>query len=135
MAQNNYLRHLLKSVTISVLIAFSVAVTPLHELFFIPQMLEHFEEHSKSENLTFLEFLNLHYFSGNDHQHANNSHEHLPFKLHHFQGSTPGIFNLNVQENLFVEHLLSNNTVEFLVRNMDILDSDLVQNVFHPPRN
>ena len=55
----------------------------LHQLMKLPSLLEHYAEHrSADQQLSFANFLNLHYFNQ---EHSANSHNHdsrLPFKAH-----------------------------------------------------
>jgi len=55
----------------------------LHDLIKVPRLIEHYQQHkTKSADVSFLNFLNLHYGSGADRhdQEDREEHEDLPFK-------------------------------------------------------
>lgn len=73
-----------KLIPILFLSIYVVSVTELHELFKLPQLVEHFIEHkSEDKKTTFLDFLVLHYSDSN---HSDEDTQ-LPFKSHHDCGN------------------------------------------------
>ena len=73
-----------KLIPILFLSIYLVSVTELHELFKLPQLVEHFMEHKSEDNkTTFLDFLVMHY-SDSDHANQDGPEDtKLPFKSHH----------------------------------------------------
>lgn len=62
------------------LFSFLSSITELHEVFKLPELLKHFATHqSKSPDLTFIEFLGIHY-SSEEESKSRTEHENLPFK-------------------------------------------------------
>lgn len=79
-----YLCVVRKLLPIFLLSVYLVSVTELHELFKLPQLVEHFIEHKvEDKGTTFLDFLVLHYSSSDDGE----EHSELPFKAHHDNGN------------------------------------------------
>ena len=74
-----------KLLPIFLLSIYLVSVTELHELFKLPQLVEHFIEHkAEDKQTTFLDFLVLHYSNSDD----GGEHSNLPFKAHHDNGNS-----------------------------------------------
>ncbi|MFN8309904.1 MAG: hypothetical protein U0T73_08070 [Chitinophagales bacterium] len=70
-----------KVVVATLLFVFLSADTSFGQLLRLPALLHHYREHSQSDHLTFLEFLQLHYSTNNNHpSDPHHDHEKLPFK-------------------------------------------------------
>lgn len=54
-----------------------------HDWVHLPRLWHHYQEHrAEQDGLSFIDFLTMHY-AVRDHQHADRSHEDLPFQAHH----------------------------------------------------
>ena len=77
---NSYFYKIKKLLSISLLSLYLVSATELHQLLKLPILIEHFNEHKAKDNeLSFLDFLSLHYNQEFDHDNTDNK---LPFKSH-----------------------------------------------------
>ena len=73
-----------KVLPIFLLSIYLVSVTELHELFKLPQLVEHFIEHKSEDNKTSLvDFLVMHYANADDGDGDKSKDMQLPFKSHH----------------------------------------------------
>ena len=124
-----------KLVAILFLSIYLISTTELHQLAKIPLLIEHFEEHQQQNNqLTFFDFLNLHY-SGEEKIDADHEKDmKLPFKSHDGCISTfiaanipPSFSNLVLKE--FSESILS-----FPSREDCFLSSNYLSSIWQPPK-
>jgi len=125
---------MLKWVSIGLLICFVVETTSLKELWYLPELLEHFQEHSRESGMNFTEFVYRHYVAEKTHSHPNNNHENLPFKLHHVSFACMGAISIyppTEMESPAPPVVINESLIH---HNSDIPDWDLIQNVFHPPK-
>ena len=77
-----------KLAAIFLLLNFLFASTEAHQLLKLPLVFEHYAEHRKEDrNMSFLEFLVMHYLSGSPRDADYERDMQLPFKTH---GDTPG---------------------------------------------
>ncbi len=68
-------------IIISLLCTFVVIQTPLHEVFKLPVLVSHFQEHKKQdESISLLKFLYMHYAHQHDIDDDNDKDMQLPFK-------------------------------------------------------
>ena len=85
--------------------------TPFQQLLKIPVLIEHFAEHRKeAKNISFTDFIKLHYFSGNPKDSDYDRDQQLPFRTadvivvyssivipdHHFKVGLPPAYNENL---------------------------------------
>lgn len=85
---------------ISILIVFLSCnlLTELHEIYFLPALFSHYQAHLKTEKISFLDFIQLHYSESNEHS-TSDEHNNLPFKhkINHFLGFA--VYFLTTQQN------------------------------------
>ncbi len=73
-----------KYIAISLITAYLFCTTELHQLLKLPVLIEHFSEHKElNPNISFFDFLSMHYAATEDHDgDSNSTDEELPFKSH-----------------------------------------------------
>jgi len=108
-----------------------VSVTELHELFKLPQLVEHFIEHkAEDKQTTFLDFLVLHYSNSDD----GGEHSKLPFKAHHDNGN---IINSGfVAFNSFCL-VIKSTPIEskiYKTHSIDFISSSFLSSIWQPPK-
>lgn len=110
--------------------------TELYQLLKIPVLIEHFSEHQTlKNNLSFLNFLKIHYSEKNDHDGDAEKDRKLPFKSHSFCSNYAGFVFLISDQNIifsvstFFETRKSiSNFYYFLV------SSSHLQTIWQPPQ-
>lgn len=68
---------------VAAILFFSVillAQTPVQQVLKLPILIEHFKEHRADKDISFLEFIKLHYFSGNPKDSDYDRDQQLPFR-------------------------------------------------------
>ena len=89
-----------KRIAILFLILYINSTTELHQLLKLPVLMEHFFEHqSQNNNLTFFEFLSMHYSQEDDRDGDKEKDSKLPFKSHSFCNSSISFITLNTEVN------------------------------------
>ncbi len=125
-----------KLVSILFLSIYLISTTELHQLSKLPLLIEHFGEHKKKNSeLTFLDFLNIHY-SGETKKDADHEKDmQLPFKSHDGCATTfiaanvpPTLSNLVLKE--FSESIISFSSLEDCY-----LSSSYLSSIWQPPKN
>ena len=78
------------SVSIFLLVLYLLGTTELHELLRLPLLVEHFMEHRRADNqMSFFDFMNLHYAQGVVQDEDYEKDKRLPFKTHDFCSNSP----------------------------------------------
>ena len=121
-----------KLIPILFLSIYLVSVTELHELFKLPQLVEHFMEHkSEDKKTTFLDFIVMHY-TDTDH---GDEHEKLPFKTHHDNGNIVNIgfvafssFCLDIKSNPIESKIYNTYSIDFI-------SSSYLSSIWQPPKS
>jgi hypothetical protein len=68
-------------IAISFLVLFLLTSTDVEQFLKLPELLEHFKDHQKhSSNLSFIDFLRIHYIDSEEHGNTLDKDEKLPFK-------------------------------------------------------
>ncbi len=125
-----------KLIAILFLSIYLISTTELHQLAKLPLLIEHFAEHKQQNNqLSFLEFLNIHY-SGETKTDADHEKDmQLPFKSH--DGCITNFIAANIPPTLsnlvlkdFPENINSFSPLEDC-----ILSSNYLSNIWQPPKN
>lgn len=116
---------------ISLLVLYINSYTEFHEALRIPILLEHYSEHRQLVNdLSFLEFLTMHYKSDASHDDQDNR---LPFKDTHHTFTVPSIV-LPIQKIVLEETIaLTNITHSSTYREANIASH--LSDIFQPPRH
>lgn len=129
----------MKRTVILFLVGFYLSVsTPLSEIWKLPILIEHYEEHkSKNQQLSFIDFLKLHYESdhlmGHPLNHDYEQDQRLPF----IQMNLPMNFICVVEEiNSFKQLLFFDSTqIQKIISNHDEpMGSDYIDSILHPPQ-
>ena len=80
-----------RGIAILLLVFYLGLTTEFYQLLKIPVLIEHFSEHqSLKNNLSFLNFLKMHYSKNNDHDGDSEKDNKLPFKSHSFCSNYAG---------------------------------------------
>ena len=124
-----------KILLILFLSSYLVSTTELHELLKLPQLIEHFIEHKEAKNeITFLDFLIMHYSSSNDGDNDTDKDKRLPFKSHAHS------------ENFSVNAFISFSTIEMKIKQIlipqkqyksyfsDFIKSAYLSSIWQPPK-
>jgi hypothetical protein len=121
-----------KFIAISLLAIYLVSTTELHQLLKLPILIEHFKEHKAQDNdLSFLDFLSLHYSQEFDHDKTDNK---LPFKSHSNCVSMSIVafiappFVINLAKPTFIE------PKALSVFHKVIFKSTVISTIWQPPR-
>jgi hypothetical protein len=70
-----------KIISISFIIIFLFANTEIGEILKLPNLIHHYIEHEESNNdISFVDFLNIHYNKNTNHSDNKHDHQNLPFK-------------------------------------------------------
>jgi hypothetical protein len=113
-----------------------ISTTELHQLAKLPLLLEHFGEHKEQNNqLTFLEFLTIHY-SGETNKDADYEKDmQLPFKSH--DGCVTTFIAAYIAPSLssFVLKEFSEKITSFPSFEDCFLSSNYLSNIWQPPKN
>ena len=106
--------------------------TELHQVFRLPVFFEHYFEHKKNnENITFLNFIALHY-SGNAVQHDNHDNE-LPFKSNHCDEL---LISIALPPDNFFESVVNEfpDVATSIVASSPFVPSSVLFSIWQPPR-
>ena len=91
-----------KFIAITFLLLYLISTTELCQLLKLPVLVDHFSEHqSLNSNLSFLDFISMHYAQENDHDGDSEKDNKLPFKSHSCCNETISFATLVVDENIF----------------------------------
>lgn len=122
-------------IAIFLLATYLFSATELHQVLKLPVIFQHFAEHKKqNKQLTLLEFLDIHYMHGSPMDADHDRDMKLPFK-------TISAFNLALGPvitpdqpglTIFSPAFIITNTFENT--NDDLLPSEQLSSIYHPPR-
>ncbi len=122
---------LLKIILPTLLFIQSLGLT-INDFLSLPTLIEHAQEHREAEGINFLEFVEKHYFSHEQHKHENGqSHEQLPLNHQAWSGT---IFFLNTNECTLLNHFIGLVVKDFWCINDDFWSLNIVLKLFQPPR-
>jgi hypothetical protein len=125
-----------KLLPIFLLSIYLVSVTELHELFKLPQLVEHFIEHkSEDSNTGLVDFLVMHYANDDDGDSDKSKDIQLPFKSHHDCGNlantgfiTFNSFSLAIKSTPIKSKIYKTHTIDFI-------SSAYLSSIWQPPKS
>lgn len=121
-----------KLIAIFFLLVFMCANTSIGQLFKIPNLIEHYNEHkseSTDASISFIDFIKLHY--SNNAEHSHEEHHDLPYKT--LENSTSMVYFTLIENNLF-------ETITFFYPRKKIVGysstfkSNLLSSIWLPPK-
>ncbi|CAN5873170.1 hypothetical protein BH11BAC4_BH11BAC4_05870 [soil metagenome] len=122
-------------VTIFFLSVYLLSVTEFYQLLKLPLVFQHFAEHRRdNKDISFLQFLDIHYMHGSPHDKDHAKDMQLPFKttavciLAGTPVTIPDSPDFNLPARLFVEKRSYSSMNDYFVR------SEFQCNIFQPPR-
>ena len=113
-----------------------VSVTELHELFKLPQLVEHFMEHKSEDSKTsLLNFLVMHYTSADDGDGDKSKDMQLPFKSHHDCANlaNAGFITFNNFSLAIKSTPISSKT--YKTQAIDFISSSYLSSIWQPPKS
>jgi hypothetical protein len=112
-----------------------LSTTEAHQLFKLPVIFEHYKEHmQENSQISFLEFLDLHYMHGSPRDKDYERDMQLPFKTQDDCLSiSPAFVPLFVQHSVPAPELI--NTRPSFVLPQQVLLSSYLANIWQPPKN
>jgi hypothetical protein len=125
-----------KLIAILFLSIYAVSATELHELFKLPNLIEHFTEHQSEDNTTSLiDFLLAHYTSLDDGDGDKTKDMELPFKSNHngFNISNTGLHSFNN-----IQLAIKTTPIESKIYNTystDFISSAYLSSIWQPPKS
>lgn len=124
-----------KIISILILITYLCSFTELTELLKCPSLLIHYSEHNRqNKNLSFSDFLFMHYQQAHDNDGDDEADKHLPFKSHDNCIYTSS-FNLLAQTNTIV-HIKPVETElhEVSLQEQQFFYPSFSSNIWQPPK-
>lgn len=125
-----------KLIAILFLSIYVVSATELHELFKLPNLVEHFIEHqSEDKSTTLINFLVMHYTSADDGDEDNSKDMQLPFKSNHEGGNIS-----NTGSNSFnnIQLAIKSIPIESKTYNTyssEFISSSYLSSIWQPPKS
>lgn len=118
-----------------IMFAYFSSVTEVHELFKVSNLIAHYLQHRESDhNLSFSDFLFLHYDEHSEHADSSEHNDDLPFKSHHvpiawFNFVAP-IFTASVKQEVILFYLASKPVAYYRC----ITATDRESSIWQPPK-
>ncbi|MCS6832437.1 MAG: hypothetical protein NZ521_02590 [Flammeovirgaceae bacterium] len=109
-----------------------------NELGLLPYLFKHYQEHIAQENLTFLEFLKLHYLDMKHHNEDHENHKKLPFDPERlFSVHLLKVFTFFIPHFCcFAQKIFSyKKSISFHIGTDHFTSSLLLENIWQPPKN
>jgi hypothetical protein len=122
----------MKSFAVSVLVAFVLMQTPLHQLAKLPALFQHYSSHiSSNPECGFFEFISEHYGSAEHHGDMNEEDERLPFKVYEFTGSFVQAVLPGFTYQIF--HIFHSTVAYLIPLKLQLFESPGLDSHFQPP--
>lgn len=123
-----------KIISIVILATYLCSFTELTELLKFPLLLVHYSEHNhQDKNLSFSDFLFMHYQQAHDSDGDDEADKHLPFKSHdNCIYSSP--FNLLAQTNTIHIKPVETELHEILLQEQQLFYPSFSSNIWQPPK-
>lgn len=125
-----------KLIAIFFLSIYVVSATELHELFKLPNLVEHFIEHqSEDKTTTLINFLVMHYTSVDDGDGDKTKDMQLPFKSNHDGGN---IANTGFNSFHNIELVIKSNPIEsknYKTYSSEFISSAYLSSIWQPPKS
>lgn len=121
-----------KLIAIFFLLVFMCANTSIGQLFKIPNLIEHYNEHkseSTDASISFIDFIKLHY--SNNAEHSHEEHHDLPYKT--LENSTSMVYFTLIENNLF-ETITFFYPKKKIVGYSSTFKSNLLSSIWLPPK-
>ena len=125
-----------KLIAILFLTIYVVSATELHELFKLPNLVEHFFEHqSEDKSTTLVNFLVMHYSSADDGDGDKSKDMQLPFKSNHDGGnvSNTGFNSFNT-----IQLVIKSTPIEsknYNIYSSEFISSAYLSSIWQPPKS
>lgn len=118
-----------KALAILFLMVYSCSFTEFHQALKVPLLIKHYTEHSSTVDMSFIEFLVMHYETDVPHD---DTDMRLPFKTcSHSQATQTAAL---VQPNIRLNEPVLLSTQDFISFDQQISPSLLSHDIFQPPR-
>lgn len=125
-----------KLIAILFLSIYAVSATELHELFKLPNLVEHFVEHQKEDkSTTLIDFLVAHYTVADDGDNDNSKDSQLPFKSDH---NGANITNTGFNSFNNIQLAIKSAPIESKIYNTfssDFISSAYLSSIWQPPKS
>jgi hypothetical protein len=124
-----------KLIAILFLSIYLISTTELHQLGKLPLLMEHYKEHKQeNSNLTFFDFLNIHYSGESSAANQHNKHEQLPFKSN--DGCVASLISVYISPTIspFVLKEFGEPKKVFHSTKDILLSSTYLSNIWQPPK-
>jgi hypothetical protein len=120
---------------ICLLLLYAAVYTPVSELFKLPVLIAHFQEHrSEDQNISFLRFLQLHYFNGSPKDADYDRDMQLPFKNGEYTLVSLSAIFLPVIEKAAPDVPVQLLQTKKANRSENFISSVYLSNIWQPPR-
>jgi hypothetical protein len=124
-----------KFISIFLLSSFLLSATELNQLLKTPLLIQHYIIHEKENpKLSFIGFLEMHYFNGDPHDADYNQDMRLPFKSHN---TCTNFVSLNISFQNDLDFLLKLYPEEIKLNSLPEVNysSQSLQSIWQPPKN
>lgn len=128
--------HLARHITIVLLIGlYALAYTPVVEFFKVPVLLAHYHEHQQENaDISLLDFLFLHYFSGHERSMDIDKHQQLPFKTGECTTACLSVPAVPFTDRIIPETPAIVSVSNFFGEHTDDFSSSYLSYIWQPPR-
>jgi hypothetical protein len=134
LVKGNYFSCVKNKIAIFLMSAYVFSATELHELAKLPILVFHFLEHQQDNpEITFTDFLSLHYTSYSEHKNKKTEDEKLPFKSH--SEMTGWFLHISIpsKPHDFSFHF-SEHSVNYQIFSNFLLPTSILSSIWQPPK-
>ncbi|WP_295801678.1 hypothetical protein [Mucilaginibacter sp.] len=125
-----------KFTAILLLTVYLFSTTELHQLLKLPVVFEHFAEHQqKNKNISFLQFLDMHYMHGSPKDKDYGDDMKLPFKTADNCVSMASPVVIPCLLNVFESHIVNIPVKEMHIPKDELIPSSYLSRVWQPPKS
>ena len=124
-----------KLLTIFLLIMYLFSTTEAHQLLKLPVVFEHYAEHkTENSNISFLEFLDMHYMHGNPNDKDRDRDMQLPFKTSDYCACAVTAFVSLIQQ-ISIGNPDKIINLQYRIPKNDFINSSYLSNIWQPPKS